>query len=163
MHLACGLLPAIYVSFPKGSHEEECRLLSISFQEQAEDLRVHIGYASFPGQDVVKEMYTSVKHAVHMAKYGISSEKYTFVTQHHRLLQNEDIHTQFMPIVDLRDGMPLGWEALAQQAALMKKMAKSMPGTVFVADEGGPHGPHLPGAVRECRGGSGCIQLLPRP
>lgn len=118
---------AIYVSFPKGSHEEECRLLSISFQEQAElqlnrhvsfvnreDLRVHIGYAAFPGQDVVKEMYTSVKHAVHMAKYGISSEKYTFVTQYHKLLQDEDIHTQFMPIVDLRDGMPLGWEALAR-------------------------------------------------
>lgn len=118
---------AIYVSFPRGTYEEECRLLSISFQEQTElqlnrqvsfvnreDLHVHIGYSIFPGQDVVKEMYTSVKHAVHMAKYGITSEKYTYVTQYHRLLQQEEIHMHFMPIVDLRDGNPLGWEALAR-------------------------------------------------
>ncbi|USG63578.1 EAL domain-containing protein [Brevibacillus ruminantium] len=118
---------AIYVSFPQGSHEEECRLLSISVQQQVEaqlnrqisfvnrgDLHIHIGYAIFHGQDVVKEMYTSVKHAVHMAKYGITSEKYTFVTQYHRLLQQEEIQMRFMPIVDLRDGMPLGWEALAR-------------------------------------------------
>jgi diguanylate cyclase (GGDEF)-like protein len=118
---------AIYVSFSRGFNEEECRLMSISFQEQTktqlnrqvsfvnrEDLRVHIGYACLPGVDVVKEMYTSVKHAVHMAKYGVTSEKYTHVTQFHRLLQDENIEMHYMPIVSLRDAEPLGWEALAR-------------------------------------------------
>jgi diguanylate cyclase (GGDEF)-like protein len=53
---------AVYVSFSSGFQEEECRLMSISFQERMEmqvnrqvrfvhreDLRVHIGYARFPG------------------------------------------------------------------------------------------------------------------
>jgi EAL domain-containing protein (putative c-di-GMP-specific phosphodiesterase class I)/CBS domain-containing protein/GGDEF domain-containing protein len=118
---------AIYVSFPKGVNEEECRLLSISFQERVEtllnqqvsfvnreDLRIHIGYAAIPGQDLVKEMYTSVKHAVHMAKYGITSEKYTSIRRFHRLLEDEQITMHYMPIVSLRDGQPLGWEALAR-------------------------------------------------
>lgn len=118
---------AVYVSFSSGFQEEECRLMSISFQERMEmqvnrqvrfvhreDLRVHIGYARFPGVDVVKEMYTSVKHAVHMAKYGVTSEKYTHVTQFHRLLQDENIDMHYMPIVSLRDAEPLGWEALAR-------------------------------------------------
>ncbi len=118
---------AIYVSFPKGINDEECRMLSISFQERVEtifnqqvsfvnreDLRIHSGYAGIPGNDIVKEMYTSVKHAVHMAKYGITSEKYTSITQFHRLLQDEQINMHFMPIVSLSDGQPLGWEALAR-------------------------------------------------
>lgn len=118
---------AIYVSFPKGCNEEECRLMSISFQERAEsalnqqisfvnreDLRLHIGYAPIPGQDIVKEMYTSVKHAVHMAKYGVTSEKYTHMTQYHRILHEEQVEMYYMPIVSLRDGVPLGWEALAR-------------------------------------------------
>jgi diguanylate cyclase (GGDEF)-like protein len=118
---------AVYVSFPGGVNEEECRFLSIRFQEQVEallnqqvslvnreDLRVHIGFAGIPGQDIVKEMYTSVKHAVHMAKYGIDSEKYTYMTQFHRLLREENVAMDYMPIVSLRDGEPLGWEALAR-------------------------------------------------
>lgn len=59
-------------------------------------------------------MYTSVKHAVHMAKYGVTSEKYTHVTQFHRLLQDENIDMHYMPIVSLLDAEPLGWEALAR-------------------------------------------------
>ncbi|MED4751129.1 bifunctional diguanylate cyclase/phosphodiesterase [Brevibacillus choshinensis] len=118
---------AIYVSFSGTVNEEDCRMLSIHFQEQAEkqlnrqvsfvnreELRVHIGYASLPGQDIVKEMYTSVKRAVHMAKYGITSEKYTNVTQFHKLLAEENVHMHFMPIIHLPDGETLGWEALAR-------------------------------------------------
>ncbi|WP_255298359.1 EAL domain-containing protein [Brevibacillus dissolubilis] len=118
---------AIYVAFPKGCEEEDFRLLSISFQHQVElmlnhhimnfireEMRLHVGYASIPGIDIVKEMYTSVKHAVHMAKYGLTSDKYTYVSQFHRLLNNESVHMLYMPIVSLRDGEPLGWEALAR-------------------------------------------------
>ncbi|KQL49241.1 diguanylate cyclase [Brevibacillus choshinensis] len=118
---------AIYVSFSGTVNEEDCRMLSIHFQEQAEkqlnrqvsfvnreELRVHIGYASLPGQDIVKEMYMSVKRAVHMAKYGITSEKYTNVTQFHKLLAEENVHMHFMPIIHLPDGETLGWEALAR-------------------------------------------------
>lgn len=118
---------AIYSSFPKGSSEEEYRFLSISFQQLVETLlneqvefvnrehiKIHIGYAELPGNDVVKEMYTCVKHAVHMAKYGLTSEKYHLITQFHRILQDEAIHMLYMPIVSLRDGEPLGWEALAR-------------------------------------------------
>jgi diguanylate cyclase (GGDEF)-like protein len=118
---------AIYVSFGKGVNDEDCRLMSICFHDRVEallnqqisfvnreDLRVHIGYAEIPGQDIVKEMYTSVKHAVHMAKYGITSEKFMFMTQFHRLLHNEEINMHYMSIVSLRDGEPLGWEALAR-------------------------------------------------
>ncbi|MGC5324490.1 GGDEF domain-containing protein [Brevibacillus sp. SYSU BS000544] len=118
---------AIYASFPRGSIEEDFRMLSISFQQLVESLlseqvefvnrehiKVHIGYAELPGNDIVKEMYTCVKHAVHMAKYGLTSEKYNLVTQFHRLLQEEAVHMLYMPIVSLRDGEPLGWEALAR-------------------------------------------------
>lgn len=118
---------AIYVSFGGNVSEEDCRMLSIHFQEQAEgqlnhqvgfvnreDLRVHIGYSGLPGEDLVKEMYTSVKHAVHMAKYGITSEKYTHMTQYHRLLLDEQVQMHFMPIIHLPDGEALGWEALAR-------------------------------------------------
>jgi len=118
---------SIYVSFPRGVNEEECRMLSISMQDRVEttlneqarfvnheDLRVHIGFAEIPGLDIVKEMYTSVKHAGHMAKYGLTSEKYEQITQYHRLLHAEEITMHFMPIVSLRDGVPLGWEALAR-------------------------------------------------
>ncbi|MGG1663883.1 GGDEF domain-containing protein [Brevibacillus sp. NRS-1366] len=118
---------AIYVSFGAAVSEEDCRMLSIHFQEVAErqlnrnvsfvnreDLRVHIGYAWLPGQDVVKEMYTSVKHAVHMAKYGITSEKYSEVTQFHKLLGDENVHMHFMPIIHLPNGAALGWEALVR-------------------------------------------------
>ncbi|WP_312108684.1 bifunctional diguanylate cyclase/phosphodiesterase [Brevibacillus reuszeri] len=118
---------AIYVSFGATVSEEDCRMLSIHFQEVAEkqlnrhvsfvnreDLRVHIGYAWLPGQDIVKEMYTSVKHAVHMAKYGITSEKYTHVMQFHKLLAEENVQMHFMPIIHLPDGGALGWEALAR-------------------------------------------------
>lgn len=118
---------AIYASFPHEMNEEEFRLLSISFQHlverllnqqisfvNREDLKIHIGYAELPGEDVAKEMYTCVKHAVHMAKYGLTSEKYTHITQFHRLLQEQAVHMLYMPIVSLRDGEPLGWEALAR-------------------------------------------------
>lgn len=118
---------AIYASFAQEKNDEEYRLLSISFQDMVErllnqqisfvnreDLKIHIGYSELPGEDVVKEMYTCVKHAVHMAKYGLTSEKYTHITQFHRLLQEESVHMLYMPIVSLRDGEPLGWEALAR-------------------------------------------------
>ncbi|UFJ42845.1 EAL domain-containing protein [Brevibacillus humidisoli] len=118
---------AVYVSFPFIKSDEEYRLLSISFQERIEnllnqqsplfsrgDLRIHIGYAVFPGRDITKEIYTTVRHAVHMAKYGLTSEKYASITQYHRILYEEAIHTVYMPIVSLRDGIPLGWEALAR-------------------------------------------------
>ncbi|MCG5249951.1 bifunctional diguanylate cyclase/phosphodiesterase [Brevibacillus agri] len=118
---------AIYVSFGGQVSDEDCRMLSIHFQEVAErqlnrqvsfvnreDLRVHIGYAPIAGHDIVREMYTSVKHAVHMAKYGITSEKYTHMTQFHKLLAEENVHMHFMPIVHLPDGHALGWEALAR-------------------------------------------------
>lgn len=118
---------AIYVSFKGSLNEEDCRMLSIHFQEQAEKqlnrhvgfvnreaLRVHIGYADIPGEDIVKEMYTSVKRAVHMAKYGVTSETYTNVTQFHKLLSEENVSMRFMPIIHLPDGETLGWEALAR-------------------------------------------------
>lgn len=118
---------AIYVSFGGDVNEEDCRMLSIHFQEQAEkqlnrqvsfvnreELRVHIGYAAISGQDIVKEMYTSVKRAAHMAKYGITSETYTHVTQFHQVLAEENVTMNFMPIVHLPDGETLGWEALAR-------------------------------------------------
>jgi len=118
---------AIYVSFPGSCTEEDFRLLSISFQDQVEnalnqyvsfvnrsDMRVHVGYGYIPGKDIVKEMYTSVKHAVQMAKYGLTSEKFTTVTQFHRLLDEEAITMNYMPIVSLKDGEALGWEALAR-------------------------------------------------
>lgn len=137
---------AIYVSFPAGVDEEEYRLLSISFQSMAEkllnqqiafvnreDIKMHIGYALLPGQDVAKEMYTCVKHAVHMAKYGLTSEKYTHITQFHRLLQEEAVHMLYMPIASLRDGEPLGWEALARGP---EKSTFYSPATLFsYADE----------------------------
>jgi len=118
---------AIYVSFGGSLNEEDCRMLSIHFQEQAEkqlnrqvsfvnreELRVHIGYASLPGQDLAKEMYTSVKRAVHMAKYGLTSEAYMNVTKFHKLLAEENVSMHFMPIVHLPDAQTLGWEALAR-------------------------------------------------
>jgi len=118
---------AIYVSFRQRINEEECRMLSLTFQERIEwmlnqevqyvnrvDLRVHMGYARIPGQDIVKEMYTSVKHAVQMAKYGLTSDTYAKITQFQHLLDTEAIQMHFMPIVSLRSGEPLGWEALAR-------------------------------------------------
>ncbi|MGE5703660.1 MAG: GGDEF domain-containing protein [Clostridia bacterium] len=118
---------AVYASFPKGTSEEEYRMLSISMQERVEvlmnqqiklvnkeDLRIHIGYAELSGRDAAKEMYTSMKRAVHMAKYGLTSEKYRHVRQFHQILKEEDVHMLFMPIASLKDGEPLGWEALAR-------------------------------------------------
>lgn len=121
---------AIYTTFSKWISEEDCQMLSVHFQELAErqlnrhvsfvnreDLRVHIGYAEMSGQDIVKEMYTSVKHAVHMAKYGITSEKFAHIRQFHKLLAEEKVHMHFMPIVYLPSGEALGWEALARGPA----------------------------------------------
>lgn len=118
---------AIYTSFSQMMSEEDCQMLSIHFQELAErqlnrqvsfvnreELRVHIGYAEIIGEDIVKEMYTSVKHAVHMAKYGITSEKYTHIRQFHKLLAEENVQMHFMPIIHLPNGEALGWEALAR-------------------------------------------------
>lgn len=118
---------AIYASFPKGTSEEEYRLLSISMQDRVEmlmnrqiklvnkeDLRVRIGYAQLAGRDLTKEMYTSMKHAIQMAKYGLTTDKYSQIRQFHQILKNEEIHMLFMPIASLKDGEPLGWEALVR-------------------------------------------------
>ncbi|MFD2371828.1 EAL domain-containing protein [Brevibacillus sp. GCM10020057] len=118
---------AIYVSFGGSLNEEDCRLLSIHIQEQAErqlnqqvsfvnreELSVRIGYVRLPGRDLGKEMYTSVKRAIHMAKYGLTSDAYTNMTQFQKLLAEENVSMNFMPIVHLPDGQTLGWEALAR-------------------------------------------------
>ncbi|RNB81575.1 GGDEF domain-containing protein [Brevibacillus fluminis] len=118
---------AIYASFPNGTSEEEYRLLSISVQDRVEslmnqqiklvnreDLRVRIGYAQLAGRDVTKEMYTSMKHAIQMAKYGLTTDKYSQIRQFHHILKQEEVQMLFMPIASLKDGEPLGWEALAR-------------------------------------------------
>ncbi|WP_126427412.1 bifunctional diguanylate cyclase/phosphodiesterase [Brevibacillus marinus] len=118
---------AVYVSFSAIRSEEEYRVLSIAFQRQIEDqlnqqsplfsrgdLRIHIGFAAFAGRDITKEIYTTVRHAIHMAKYGLTSEKYAKIMEYNRILQEQAIHAVYMPIVSLHDGIPLGWEALAR-------------------------------------------------
>ncbi|MGN7468883.1 EAL domain-containing protein [Brevibacillus sp. SAFN-007a] len=118
---------AIYGSFGGQVSDEDCRLLSLHVQEvaerrlheqvglgQREDLRVRIGYARMAGRDIAQEMYTSLKQAVHMAKYGLTSEAYTHITRFHTLLAEEHVQMHFMPIIHLPDCRALGWEALAR-------------------------------------------------
>ncbi len=118
---------AVYLSWDTCCNEHELHELSIALKQEVEErlnrqityshmnkVSVHIGYAKIKGDDIAKEMYSSVKVASQMAKYGVMSQEFKQVQQFHRIMEEADIHMVLQPIVSLKTGLPLGWESLVR-------------------------------------------------
>lgn len=118
---------AVYVSFDTPYTDTLLHRLCMALKHEVEqvvnrkithahirDIEVHIGYAKIEGQDLVKEMYSSVKVANQMAKCGFMSQEFREMQEFRRIIEQEDLHTVIQPIVSLKTGIPLGWETLVR-------------------------------------------------
>ncbi|WCK54550.1 GGDEF domain-containing protein [Aneurinibacillus sp. Ricciae_BoGa-3] len=116
---------AVYLSWEGTYKDEIMKELCLDLKREVEDkvnkrvtypninpIEVHIGYAKIDGDDLVKEMYTSVKYASQMAKFGIMSREFKNIELFNHILETEDIHMVAQPIVSLKTGALLGWESL---------------------------------------------------
>ncbi|HJV44182.1 MAG TPA: EAL domain-containing protein [Bacillota bacterium] len=75
---------------------------------------LHIGYSLLKGIDLSREIYKSVRDAHKMAKTGLLSKKYRRIQRFLDIMDKEEIHMHFQPIVSLHSANCLGWEALAR-------------------------------------------------
>jgi diguanylate cyclase (GGDEF)-like protein len=75
-------------------------------------IRIHLGYALVEGTDLSRAIYKAARLASKMAKEGLLSKKFQRIRRFMDILDKEDIHMLFQPIVSLQSSQCLGWEAL---------------------------------------------------
>jgi len=118
---------AVYISFARNYADTLIHNICIELKQEVEkvlnhkvthshirNIEVHIGYAKIEGQDLAKDMYSSVKLASQMAKCGFMSDEFREIQEFRSILEQENIHTVIQPIVSLKTGVPLGWETLVR-------------------------------------------------
>ncbi|WCK55453.1 GGDEF domain-containing protein [Aneurinibacillus sp. Ricciae_BoGa-3] len=136
---------AVYLGWEGPYKDEIMKDICLDLKREVEDkinrrvtypninpIEIHIGYARIDSDDLVTEMYTSVKYASQMAKFGIMSEEFKNVELFNRILDTEDIHMVAQPIVSLKTSALLGWESLLRGP---EGSAFYSPGNLFASAE----------------------------
>jgi diguanylate cyclase (GGDEF)-like protein len=116
---------AVYIGWEDDFNDEIFKKICLDLKREVEDkinkqvtftninpIQIHIGYAKMGGDDLDKEMYSTVKFASQMAKHGVLSEEFKNMQLFHHIIDTEDIHMVAQPIVSFKTGNPLGWESL---------------------------------------------------
>lgn len=79
---------------------------------------IHVGYAvlSFKAENVKSQLYTALHEAQGMARGSISLETATLLSEFREILDQARFEIFYQPVVSLRSGGILGWEALTRGA-----------------------------------------------
>lgn len=77
---------------------------------------IHVGYAvlSFKAGNVESQLYTALREAQEMAKGSISLETAMLLSEFREILDQARFEIVYQPVVSLRSGGILGWEALTR-------------------------------------------------
>jgi len=77
---------------------------------------IHVGYAvlSFKAENVESQLYTALREAQEMARGSISLEMAMLLSEFREILDQARFEIVYQPVVSLRSGGILGWEALAR-------------------------------------------------
>jgi EAL domain-containing protein (putative c-di-GMP-specific phosphodiesterase class I)/GGDEF domain-containing protein len=77
---------------------------------------IHVGYAvlSFKAENVESQLYTALREAREMARGSISLETAMLLSEFREILDQARFEIVYQPVVSLRSGGVLGWEALAR-------------------------------------------------
>lgn len=118
---------AIYMSSKENLNHDQFDRISIKLKVLLENgmskicertpfqcIKFHLGYAPIKRNNVSRDLYKSIQLASRMAKHNLFSQEFKYIRQFHEILDNEEVHTLYQPIVSLQTGQCFGWEALAR-------------------------------------------------
>jgi diguanylate cyclase (GGDEF)-like protein len=87
-------------------------------QVVGQNLEVKVGYSVLSGQGhdfkLERDVFRAIEDARHVAEGALDPKGLTLMAEFHRVVDAPLLRSVYQPIVDLRSGDVLGWEALAR-------------------------------------------------